>query len=57
MLGQGLEELHAGEIIDKRLFEWGRELQKNRNLAAHATEQAFGIRARQRRVGDLPSLR
>jgi hypothetical protein len=24
MLGHGLEQLHAGEIIDKRLFEWGK---------------------------------
>lgn len=41
MLAQGLEELHKGQIIDTRLYEWGKELQKSRNLAAHATDQIF----------------
>lgn len=37
-LGGGLKELLDEEIIDKRLFEWSQELQKHRNIAAHATE-------------------
>jgi hypothetical protein len=41
MLGEGLHELHKNEIIDKRLYEWGKELQQNRNLAAHASDQVF----------------
>lgn len=41
MLGEGLQELHKNEIIDKRLYEWGKELQQNRNLAAHASDQVF----------------
>ncbi|WP_447652278.1 DUF4145 domain-containing protein [Pseudomonas abietaniphila] len=38
-LGKGLEELKDREVIDKRLLEWGRELQKHRNIAAHAGDQ------------------
>jgi hypothetical protein len=33
----GLKELLDKEIIDKRLFTWGDELRKLRNLSAHAT--------------------
>jgi Domain of unknown function (DUF4145) len=35
MLGKGLEQLHDGGQIDDRLYEWGRELNKQRNIAAH----------------------
>jgi len=28
-----------GQMIDKRLLEWGRELQKHRNIAAHASDE------------------
>ncbi|ENC9760810.1 DUF4145 domain-containing protein [Pseudomonas aeruginosa] len=38
-LGPGLEELRQKEVIDKRLLEWGRELQKHRNIAAHAGDE------------------
>lgn len=38
-LGDGLEELKQKEVIDKRLLEWGRELQKHRNIAAHAGDE------------------
>ena len=41
MLGKGLEEMYAAQIIDRRLHEWGKELQKNRNLAAHASGETF----------------
>jgi hypothetical protein len=41
MLGRGLDELHKSGVIDNRLYEWGKELQKNRNLAAHATSMMF----------------
>jgi hypothetical protein len=30
-------------IIDKRLHEWGDELRKHRNLAAHATDARFAL--------------
>ncbi|HCI14428.1 MAG: hypothetical protein A2063_07325 [Gallionellales bacterium GWA2_60_142] len=40
-LGGGLKELLEGEVIDKRLFQWSQELQKHRNLAAHATDGKF----------------
>jgi hypothetical protein len=36
-LAVGLKELLDKEIIDKRLFAWGDELRKFRNLGAHAT--------------------
>lgn len=36
-LHSGLKELLASEIIDNRLFTWGEELRKLRNLGAHAT--------------------
>jgi hypothetical protein len=38
-LGAGLEELKESEVIDKRLLEWGKELQKHRNIAAHAGDE------------------
>lgn len=36
-LHSGLKELLDKEVIDKRLFLWGDELRKLRNLGAHAT--------------------
>ena len=41
MLGRGLRQLHESGKIDDRLFEWGKELQEHRNLAAHATDHVF----------------
>lgn len=41
MLGRGLKQLHESGKIDDRLFEWGKELQEHRNLAAHATDHVF----------------
>lgn len=41
MLSEGLDELHKSQIIDKRLYEWGKELQRNRNLAVHPSDQLF----------------
>ena len=38
-LGKGIEELKNREIIDRRLFQWGKELQKHRNIAAHAGDE------------------
>lgn len=38
-LGPGLDELKAKDVIDKRLLEWGKELQKHRNIAAHAGDE------------------
>lgn len=35
MLGKGLKQLHDKGQIDDRLYEWGRELNKQRNIAAH----------------------
>jgi hypothetical protein len=40
-LFEGLKELHEKTIIDKRLYEWGDELRKHRNLAAHASGANF----------------
>jgi hypothetical protein len=40
-LFDGLKELHERGVIDKRLYEWGDELRKHRNLAAHATGANF----------------
>lgn len=34
-LGKGLKQLHDAQQIDDRLYEWGRELNKQRNFAAH----------------------
>jgi hypothetical protein len=36
-LGAGLRELRDTQVIDGRLFTWATELQKSRNLSAHAT--------------------
>jgi hypothetical protein len=38
-LGGGLRELLDRAIIDQRLFSWSEELQRHRNLGAHATEE------------------
>jgi hypothetical protein len=43
MLFEGLKELHDNGVIDKRLYEWGDELRKHRNLAAHASEAKFNL--------------
>jgi hypothetical protein len=37
MLGAGIKELREKGIIDSRLAEWAAELQKARNLSAHAS--------------------
>jgi hypothetical protein len=42
-LFEGLKELHEKGIIDKRLYEWGDELRKHRNLAAHASGANFNL--------------
>ena len=41
MLPEGLEELYSNQVIDERLYEWGKELKENQNLAAHASDQIF----------------
>jgi hypothetical protein len=38
-LADGLKELKENGIIDDRLFKWGQELRKHRNIGAHATDQ------------------
>ena len=38
-LGPGLNELNERGIIDSKLLEWGREIQKHRNIAAHASDE------------------
>ena len=35
MLGQGIKELKAKNVIDQRLFDWSQQLQAFRNIAAH----------------------
>lgn len=40
---EGLKELHDRGIIDARLYQWGDELRKHRNLAAHATDAKFNL--------------
>jgi hypothetical protein len=42
-LFEGLKELHQTGIIDKRLYEWGDELRKHRNLASHASGAKFNL--------------
>ncbi|MEE8136534.1 MAG: DUF4145 domain-containing protein, partial [Thermodesulfobacteriota bacterium] len=37
-IAAGLTELKDKEIIDKRLYEWGEEIRKHRNIGAHANE-------------------
>lgn len=36
-LAGGLKELLDNKIIDQRVFEWGEELRKHRNIGAHTT--------------------
>jgi hypothetical protein len=43
MLAKGLEELRTSGKIDDRLYQWGKELQLHRNLAAHASDKVFGL--------------
>jgi len=38
-LAGGLKELLDKEIIDKKIFEWGEELRKFRNIGAHAKKE------------------
>jgi len=38
-LANGLKELKEKTIIDERLFLWGEELRKHRNIGAHATTE------------------
>ena len=38
---KSLKELLDRGVIDPRLFDWGEALRKNRNLAAHASEEKF----------------
>ncbi|MBL7185494.1 MAG: DUF4145 domain-containing protein [Phycisphaerae bacterium] len=40
-LAGGLKELKEGGIIDDRLYEWGEELRKHRNIGAHASEDVI----------------
>jgi len=40
MLGTGLRQLRDLKIIDERLFEWSRDLQVLRNLAAHPDDDS-----------------
>jgi hypothetical protein len=47
MLGKGLKQLHAGGQIDDRLYEWGKELNKQRNIAAHPDPQPISQREAQ----------
>ncbi len=42
-LFEGLKELHERSVIDARLYQWGDELRKHRNLAAHATGAKFAL--------------
>ena len=38
-LSGGIKELLEKEIIDKKIFKWGSELRKYRNIGAHATNK------------------
>lgn len=38
-LAAGLKELKDLGAIDKRLFDWGEELRKHRNIGAHASDE------------------
>lgn len=38
-----MKELHDRGIVDKRLYEWGDELRKHRNLGAHASGAKFNL--------------
>jgi hypothetical protein len=35
ILGEGIKELNAKNVIDQRLFDWSQQLQAFRNIAAH----------------------
>lgn len=37
-MAQGLKELKDREVIDKRLYQWGEEIRKHRNIGAHASK-------------------
>lgn len=39
MLAAGLSDLLERGVIDKRLYEWGESLRKERNIGAHASKQ------------------
>ena len=41
MLGAGLQKLYDAQLIDSRLYEWGKALAQERNLAAHASGTHF----------------
>ena len=41
ILAQGLKELKDNGVIDDRLYQWGEELRKHRNISAHATEESI----------------
>ncbi|MGC9970263.1 MAG: DUF4145 domain-containing protein [Bryobacteraceae bacterium] len=41
MLAAGLRKLYEEEVIDQRLYTWGKELHEHRNLAAHASGATF----------------
>ena len=38
-IGPGIKELRDRGVIDSRLFTWAQELQKARNLSAHASDE------------------
>lgn len=38
-LGGGLKELKEMGLIDSRILKWGEELQRHRNIGAHATDE------------------
>jgi len=38
-LGGGLKELLDKQVIDGKLYQWSQELHRQRNMAAHATEE------------------
>jgi len=46
-LSGGLRELLQTKVIDDRLFEWGEELRRHRNLGAHADVRGITARAAQ----------
>jgi hypothetical protein len=39
--GAGLQKLYDAQLIDSRLYEWGKALAQERNLAAHASGTHF----------------
>lgn len=41
MLGPGVQKLYEAKVIDSRLYEWGKALVQERNLAAHASGTHF----------------